>query len=239
MDFIFIRYMWDPGEPSEVFIILPCYNEHNSIIPVVTELIQYGYTVVLVDDGSIPPIESLVRDKSIFYLRHKINLGQGAALQTGISYALKKSARFIVTFDADGQHRASEIQGMLQFLSESRLDIVLGSRFLLHSNLHMDLSRKLVLQVARFANFLLTGYLLSDAHNGFRVMTAKAASRMQITENGMSHATEFLSEIKRNKLQYSEFPVTVDYTDYSKQKGQSSWNSFRILFDLLLNKFFR
>jgi hypothetical protein len=103
----------------------------------------------------------------------------------------------------------------------------------------MSTRRKLLLQSARYLNYLFSGLLLTDAHNGLRAMTRAAASKLHIRENGMAHATEILSEIKKRKLRYEEVPVTIHYTAYSQKKGQTIWSGFRIFFDLLLNKIFK
>lgn len=93
--------------------------------------------------------------------------------------------------------------------------------------------------MARYVNFLFTGLLLSDAHNGFRALNRKAAELIRIKENRMAHASEILILVKKHKLRLKEVAVEVRYTEYSKAKGQSGWNSIRILFDLLLHKLLR
>jgi len=97
----------------------------------------------------------------------------------------------------------------------------------------------MTLQFARYVNYLFTGVLLTDAHNGLRVIKASSANNIRLKENRMSHATEFISIIHQLKLRCEEVPVNILYTDYSRGKGQNFWNSFRIFFDLLLNKVFK
>ena len=167
-----------------------------------------------------------------------MNMGQGAALQTGISLALKKDAEYLVTFDADGQHDVSDIDGMLHKLKEEHFDIVLGSRFLPGAGGNISAGRKLFLKAACYLNYLFTGILLSDAHNGLRIMNRHAAESIHLKENRMAHATEILKEIKKHGLKFGEFPVQIHYSGYSKKKGQSLLNSVRIFFDLVLNKIF-
>ena len=223
----------------KVFVIIPAYNEQKVIIQVVENVINAGYQVIVVDDGSSSLLKPILHHLTAIVLRHNINLGQGAALQTGIEYALEKQADYIVTFDADGQHQASDIITLIQPLLEGRCDVVMGSRFLINASHNMNYKRRLILYLARIFNFITTGLLLTDAHNGLRAFTRKAASHIQIHQNGMAHATELLHIIKKEKLQFIEVPVHVLYTDYSYQKGQSLWNSFRIVFDLFLNKIFK
>ena len=222
-----------------IFVILPAYNEQQTIHAVVSELVDLGLQVVIVDDGSHPPLDAGGLPGGIRLLRHCVNLGQGAALQTGMEYALEQGAEFLVTFDADGQHPASAIEKMMAVQQASGADVVLGSRFLEGRDKNVPFRRAVTLRAARWVNFLFTGLLLTDAHNGLRLFTANAASKIRLRENRMAHATEILAQIRSHRLRYTEMAVTIHYTDYSRQKGQRFWSSFRIVFDLLLSKIFR
>ena len=223
---------------KDVFVIVPAFNERSTIIePVITELLTQGYNVVVIDDGSAAKQQLSCKHNSLYVLRHKINLGQGAAIQTGTEFALQQSAKYLVHFDADGQHLVSDIPILLSPLLNQTTDVVFGSRFLIKSSA-VPKNKRLLLRFARYINYLFTGILLTDAHNGLRALTAKAASTMEVTENRMAHASEILFLVKKHKLRFTEVPVQVRYTDYSKQKGQSPWNSIRIFFDLLLHKLF-
>lgn len=238
-DSTFIPFMSNHINPKEVYIVVPAFNEHAVIRQVISSLLPYQYNVIVVDDGSETSLYPQLKELPVSFLRHEANLGQGAALQTGIEFALSKDAKYIVTFDADGQHRPDEIEKLLHPLVNDEVDITLGSRFLPGANHNMPTGRRIVLQIGRKLNYLLTGLSLTDAHNGLRAMNRKAAAAIEITENGMAHATELLTQISKKSLRYKEIPVTIQYTDYSKKKGQSAWNSFRIFFDLLLNKIFK
>ena len=218
-----------------VFIVIPYYNEEKVIDKVIRELDQYN--VILVDDGSIQPVEKFVFSKNLFILRHRVNLGQGAAIQTGFEFALKNGAAYIITFDADGQHDPADIPNLLLPLVAGEAELTLGSRFL-SSNDSLKGGRRMLLKLARFVNYLFTGLFLSDAHNGVRAFSAEAAKRINLKENRMAHATEFLGIIKKQKIRFREVPVTVRYTAYSKKKGQSAFQSIRIFFDLVLHKLF-
>lgn len=223
---------------SATFIIIPSFNEEAVLRSTVELLLHKGFELVIVDDGSKTEQKKCVDDLPVTVIRHQENLGQGAALETGICYALKKGARYIVHFDADGQHSYSNIEHLLTPIYTNQADVVFGSRFLAR---HPSLSftRSLLLHTARYINFLFTGLLLSDAHNGLRAFNRKAAEFIRIKENRMAHASEILLLVKKHKLRFKEVAVEIRYTEYSKTKGQSGWNSIRILFDLLLHKLLR
>jgi glycosyltransferase involved in cell wall biosynthesis len=231
--------MSDQNNHNSIFIIIPAYNEETTLSRVVDGLLEYNYEVVVVDDGSTKSLHTLLQDKPVHFLRHAVNLGQGAALQTGIEYALSKDAEFIITFDADGQHQPEDVGKLIMPLAENNADITLGSRFIKDASHNMPQVRKIILQFARYLNYFLTGLLLSDAHNGMRAMNRKAAEKISFHENGMAHATEILSIVRKNQLRYREVPVNIYYTEHSLRKGQSIWSSFRIIFDILLNKIFK
>ena len=221
-----------------IFIIIPCYNEAGIIRETIAAVFEKGYSIVVVDDHSTDNTKELLKEIPLIYIRHRLNLGQGAALQTGINVALRKGAECLITFDADGQHDVNDIDGMIHKLKEDQLDIVLGSRFLPGAGGNISAGRKLLLKAGCYLNYLFTGIMLTDAHNGLRVMNRHAAERIRLKENRMAHATEILKEIKKNDLKFGEFPVHIHYSGYSKKKGQSLLNSVRIFFDLVLNKIF-
>lgn len=225
---------------SSICVVIPTFNEAGIIRETLNGLLVHQYVIVLVDDGSSDNTREMVKDLPVYYLRHAVNLGQGAAIQTGLNFARTlPGCSYFVTFDADGQHPAEKILPMTEFLTANNLDIVLGSRFLGTKALNMSKTRSLLLKIARIVNYCFSGLFLTDAHNGFRVMNRKAALAIHLTENGMAHATEILIQIKAHKLAYAEFPVVIAYTSYSLQKGQQNLDSVKILRQILINKFFK
>ena len=169
---------------------------------------------------------------------HFLNRGQGAAISTGLRYAVDCGADTVVTIDADGQHRADEIPRLLEPLLLDRFDVVLGSRFMAGKNANaIPRLRRFLLQAAVAFDRLRTGLKITDTHNGFRAFSRHAASVVQIHYDGMAHASEILDEITRLNLRYTEVPVSVQYTAYARVKGQRGTHGFSILRDLLLRRF--
>lgn len=214
-------------------VVIPAYNEGREIAEVVSRVRERFARVVVVDDGSSDDTAALARAAGAEVVRHPVNLGQGAALQTGIRWALERGAQWVVTFDADGQHDPEDALRMLRTARERGLDVCLGSRFL-GSAVGMTASRRLLLRLALLFQRMTTGMRLTDVHNGLRVLSRNAASRIDLRQNRMAHASEFVTQIAALGLKYDEAPVTIRYSDYSMAKGQSSLGAVQILFDLLL-----
>ena len=223
---------------GRVFIIVPAYNEQAAVFDVVRRLREDFADVVVIDDGSRDATASEARRGGAVVLQHILNRGQGAALQTGIDYALRHGADVIVTFDADGQHRLEDIHHLVDALEANHADVAIGSRFLeMRSN--VPPLRRFLLRIAtRFMRFT-SGVALTDAHNGLRALTRHAASKIHLTIDGMAHASEIVDQIDDHKLRYTEVPVVVHYSEYSLSKGQSSLAAFRIAFDYLMKRIFR
>ena len=177
---------------DKIVVIIPAYNEGAVLISVIKEILLTGFVIIVVDDGSDIPLNKMLQPYLLFYIRHRANLGQGAALQTGFDFAKKLNPDIIITMDADGQHHSSSINSMIEPLVTNEADIVLGSRFLSPGQTSVPIMKKVVLHTARLINYIFSGLLLSDAHNGLRAFNATALQKITITENRMAHASEIL-----------------------------------------------
>lgn len=222
-------------EPVQIAVVIAAYQEGSAIEAVVEGLRGHCRWTIVVDDGSLDDTGARALAAGAHVIRHPVNLGQGAALQTGIDYALQLGASHIVTFDADGQHAAGEIEPMVRHAIAQDVDVVLGSRFL-GRTVDMPRSKAITLWLAVRFTRLTTGLALTDTHNGFRVLTRQAAERMRIRQNRMAHASEILDEIVTKKLRWCEYPVTITYTPYSVAKGQRLLHSLAIVKDQLIGK---
>ncbi len=213
-------------------MVVPSYNEASVLEQTVQGLIGFAPNIVLVDDGSSDDTPRVAASLPVHYLRHVVNLGQGAALQTGIDYSLNAGASYIVTFDADGQMCPGQVAKVCAALRQHDVDVALGSRFLPESLNEIPKFRRSVLRLATWFTARTTGLKLTDTHNGFRAFTRKAALKIRLRQNRMAHASEILQQIQSHNLSYVEVPVDIRYTRYSRQKGQSAINGLNILWDL-------
>ena len=223
----------------KTFIVIAAYNEEESIANVIKSLKKEGYhNIVVVDDGSKDKTYEICKKENAIALQHSINRGQGAALKTGIDYSLQNGAEIIVTFDADGQHRADEIKRLTAPIEKGEVDVALGSRFL-DNKTRVPFFKKLTLKAGIVFTRIFSGIKLTDTHNGFRAFSRKAAEKIQITQDRMEHASEIIDEIARKHIKFREVPVTIVYSEYSMAKGQSIFNSLKIASKFLLHKLTR
>lgn len=218
---------------EDVCVVIPVFNEASVVTDVVREVRAVYPLVVCVDDASTDTSAAQVRLASAALVRHPFNLGQGAALRTGLEFGLRHTgAKYFVTFDGDGQHDVADVAGMLRLLEAGDAEIVFGSRFL-DDRTQLTRSKRLLLQAAVRYTRISTGLSLSDTHNGLRAFTREVAEALDLTMNGMAHASELLSIVASRKFRYAEAPVHIRYTDYSRGKGQPLLNSINILFDTI------
>lgn len=223
-----------PSPNADTWVVIPLYNEATVVREVIENVRTVFPNVVCVDDGSTDASVSEALAGGATVVAHPINLGQGAALQTGIEYALSQpGSEYFVTFDSDGQHRVEDALAMVERLRAEPLDIVVGSRFLTSAT-NASAMKKLVLRTAVLFERISTGVKLTDAHNGLRALNRTSASRIRISHNRMAHASEIVAQIGSEKLRYAEQPVQIIYSDYSRSKGQSMWNSVNILSELFI-----
>lgn len=217
---------------TDAWIIIPAFNEAQVIGGVVAELRTVFTNVVCVDDGSRDGTGEIALAAGAHVVRHPVNLGQGAAIQTGVEYARSRpGANAFATFDADGQHRVKDVVRMLDRLGRGDVDIVIGSRFAGSTRTETPPAKRLVLQAAAWLSPASRRLGLTDAHNGLRVFNRTVADNLVLTMSGMSHAGEFITLIDENHWRVVEEPVEILYTDYSKSKGQPLLNGVNIVFD--------
>lgn len=224
----------------DIWIIIPAFNEASIIGDVISDVRSVFPNVVCVDDGSRDGTADLAVRAGAHVVPHPVNLGQGAAIQTGVEYARSRpEARVFATFDADGQHQVKDVVRMIDRLDTDGADLVVGTRFAnpdAHAVTHTPPLKRIILRAAAFLSPQSRAFGLTDAHNGLRVFNKLVADELNLTMNGMSHAGEFISLAYENRWRVVEEPVEILYTDYSKSKGQPLLNGVNIVFDGLLRR---
>lgn len=224
-------------ENPEIFVVIPAFNEANTLQAVLRGL-NARYQSVVVDDGSQDDTYEIAKRDATHALRHLINRGQGAALQTGIDFALRRGAEFVVTFDADGQHRVEDIEALLDPIRQGECEITLGSRFLGEA-VDLPLTRRVILKLGVLFTRIFSRVRLSDSHNGLRAFSRRAALKIDLKLDRMAHASEIIDIIRRSGMPYREIPVRVLYTKKTLAKGQSSLGAVRIAVEYLTDRILR
>lgn len=220
------------ADNTDTFLVIPLFNESTVVGDVITEALTVFPRIVVVDDGSSDDSAAIARRAGAIVVQHPVNLGQGAALQTGLDVALRLGAEYVVTFDSDGQHRTEDAEAMVARLRAGEADVVFGSRFL-DARTRPGLVKRVVLRAAVQYSNATTGVHLTDTHNGLRALNRAAASRLRIRQNRMAHASEIIEQVGASGLRWVEQPVHIVYTDYSRSKGQSVFNAVNILTELI------
>jgi glycosyltransferase involved in cell wall biosynthesis len=222
----------EPRDLSDVWVLVPVYNEAPALADVLRDLHQVFPNVLCIDDGSADGSDLVARAHGAVVLRHSINLGQGAALQTGFDFVRSLAdVAHVITFDADGQHSVSDALAMLQVAREADLDVVLGSRTK-GSVVDQPRSRSLLLKAGLRYSRWSSGLDLTDTHNGLRVLSRRAFETIQLKQRRMAYASELERLVSAHALTWREHPISVRYSAYSMSKGQSNLNAFNVVYDL-------
>jgi glycosyltransferase involved in cell wall biosynthesis len=226
------------AKQPKLFIVIPAYNEEKYIGKVIDDLRAEGYSnIIVVDDGSKDRTAEVAEKKKVFLFRHIINRGLGGALGTGLDAAYNVGADIAVTFDADGQHFVGDIKNMIKPITDGRADVVIGSRMINRKG--MPLVRQVGNFGLNFVTWLLFGFWTTDSQSGMRAFDKESLYKIETKTNRMEVSSEFFKEFKRHRLRLAEVPIKVIYTEYSRAKGQSSWNAFKIVSKLIIRKLMR
>ena len=219
------------------YVVVPAYNEELTIGTVLDDLLRYfrREEVIVVNDGSRDRTEEIARSRGVHVLTHLVNRGLGGALGTGIAYALRRDARLIITFDADGQHLIGDALRVMKPVAEGKADFAVGSR------LKGDTSEMPF--VKKFGNFVLdsitalfAGKYVSDSQSGLRCFSHECASKIRITCDRYAVSSEIIIEAAKNKCRIVEVPIKAVYTDYSMKKGTNVLEGIKIALNLLFDK---
>lgn len=220
---------------KKTWIVIPAFNEEKTLLKVLNDLKQEGYTnTFVVDDGSTDGTFEIAKAHAKVAVSHKLNRGLGGALGTGIAGAYRLGAEYIVTFDADGQHSTNDLKRVLAPLRRREADVVIGSRMLNPDG--MPWYRQLMNKIANVITYVLFGIWTTDSQSGLRAFNRTTAGKMKIRTNRMEVSSEIIREIKLNNLRFKEIPIQAIYTDYSLSKGQNIFVGLKTFAKLLLHR---
>lgn len=209
--------------------IIPALNEYERLQSVLTQILLYVDTALVVDDGSNRPLSQYVRNNDrTFVVRHSINLGKGAALKTGMCWAIERHYDVAVFIDADGQHDPAEIPRLIAPITSGQAKIVFGIR---------QFHRTMPL-LARIGNVFLTkmigllfGIHVHDTQSGYRAVDVRAFPELDWTSSRYSVETEMIVNAGKHNVAYAEVPVSTIYHD--KYRGTTVIDGIRIFLHML------
>lgn len=217
----------------KIAAVIPAFNEYASVTAVVDQTLPYVEAVVVVDDGSGRPLRRVLpNDPRITVLRHRINLGKGAALKTGVEYVRRLGFDAVIFLDGDGQHIPEEIPALLEPLTRNAADIVFGVRPF-HTSMPL---------VARIGNVFLTGFLnllfhirVSDTQSGFRAFRLRVYPKIEWQSPRYAVETEMIVNAGKHHIRFAERPIRTVYLD--KYRGTTVFDGIRIFVNMILWKF--
>lgn len=196
------------GKPY-VIACIPAYNEEKTIAKVILKTKKYVDKVIVCDDGSTDMTAEIAEGLGAEVVRHGMNMGKGAAIRSLFKKAREEVADIVVTIDADGQHDASEIPLLIEIMSKTDSDIVIGSRFL-----NVETARN-VPSYRRFGNRLLNMITsvenITDTQSGFRVYNRRAIEMINPSEMGFAVDSEIIYKAVELGLKIVEVPISVEY----------------------------
>jgi hypothetical protein len=194
-----------------IALVIPAYNEAAHITQVLAALPAdvsgLPLRPIVVDDGSSDDTAELARAAGAAAVHLPLNRGQGAALRTGYRLALATGARFVITMDADGQHRPSELPRLIQPILDGEADVVNGSRVLGAADPNYA-ARTLGIKIFAWMLSVLTASRVTDPACGYRAVRTGALRGLEFRQDQF-HNSEFIVEASKRKLTMREVPVTV------------------------------
>ena len=214
-------------------MVVPAFNEQKVIKDIINNLLKKFPNVIVVNDGSNDRTLEIINELDIKVLSHEINLGVGAAVQTGFDYVSKiPNAKAVITFDADGQHLVDDAVAMAKEILICDEGIIFGTRFPKHSK-NIPKVKRFVLKLIAKITDLVTGVTLTDAHNGLKAYKISTIKKLELQFSSYSYESELITQVARKKIDYKEMPTDIKYTSYSIKKGQKLLNGLLIIEDLL------
>jgi len=194
----------------KMVIGIPAYNEGKNIASILIKLKNISEHIIVCDDGSTDLTSEIAEKLGVIVVKHKKNLGYGAAIKTIFLKAKEINADILTTFDADGQHRIEDIAKVIEPIKNNLADLVIGSRFLNNSQ-KIPKYRKAGIKIITELTNITGGTKISDSQSGFRSYGRKILENIKPTDSGMGISTEILIKTQKAGYKIIEVPITILY----------------------------
>ena len=195
----------------KIIIGIPAYNEEKNIAGIISKLKNISNDIIVCNDGSTDLTANIAEDMGAIVVNHEKNLGYGGAIRSIFLKAKDLAGDVLVTFDADGQHRIEDIDGVIAPILENQSDIVIGSRFLDDSEKEVPQYRKMGIKVITKITNATIKKELTDSQSGFRAYSKQVLNEISPSETGMGVSTEILIKASSKDLKISEVPIKILY----------------------------
>lgn len=214
-----------------LLIIIPCYNEADSLPVLIPQLKQlqlpgYQVSVAVVNDASKDATAAVARGQQVTVLDLPVNLGIGGAMQTGFRYAHAHHFDLALQLDGDGQHPPAEISKLLHCYEQEQANITIGSRFLKREGFQSSQARRIGIKYFHWLNRIFTGNSVYDSTSGFRLLDKSAIAKAASFYPDEYPEPESLVFFAKAGLKIAETPVVMKY----RETGQSSIRSFTSIY---------
>ena len=234
-----MEYKITQEDKDATYVVLPAYNEATRIRPVIEDIAEKGYNMVIVNDGSSDNTLEVIKEvkkkypDQVHIFSLMINRGVGIATQAGFEAVVRFNPKYIVSMDSDGQHSADDLDAVIKPLVTGEAQAVIGVRPLKD----MPLSRNIANSIMNLMTRIFYRVDVSDSQTGFRALTLGALDKIRINATGYLISSEFIREINDNDIPFAEVPIETIYTPETQAKGTNVTVAIKILLQMIKHQF--
>lgn len=225
---------------SRICVIIPAFNEERAVGKVIDSMSRtlasrnIKATIVVVNDGSRDATSQIAQKHNAVVINHILNTGAGGATATGLRYAEKYHFTIAATMDADGQHLPEDVIRGIEQCQQNHIDLLIGSRLI--DSQGMSRVKVIGNKGLSLITQILFGIKSTDSQSGLRIFSRRSLEELRWKTSGYEFCSEMLWRAHQLHLTIDEYPINAVYTDYSKSKGQSNWNSINIIKSLIYRR---